>query len=152
MCCQIPNEELLHDRVRWRAARVHGEIEMIIELERDMWNTLFVFPRAYGLEELRAAAQVRHGSYADELVERIYRCIFVYPVDLRAEYAQYYAVEYSTFSEFLYWRYRVDRPKALELESDICGAGYIGYGWDRTSMLSDETVATMLDNMMSILH
>jgi len=45
------------------------------------------------------------GSYAAEIVERLYESYVEDVVDLRAEYGEFYADEYSEMPAFLYHKY-----------------------------------------------
>jgi len=121
---------------------------MILELD---FRLLVVFDRRYGLSEFRMASRVAPGSYADELVERIYDCLFKYPRDVYAEYEKYYAVEYQDFAEFLYWKYRVGKNIARKTRDRISDGAYIGYGRDSIGLFSDETFASILNHTLSEL-
>jgi hypothetical protein len=121
---------------------------MILELD---FALLVVFDRRYGLSEFRMASRVAPGSYADELVERIHDCLFKYPRDVYAEYEKYYAVEYSDFAEFLYWKYRVDRNVARKIRDRISDGAYIGYVRDSIGMFGDETFVSVLNQILSEL-
>lgn len=119
-------------------------------LEHD-FRLLVVFDRRYGLSEFRLASQVAPGSYADELVERIHDCLFKYPRDVYAEYEKYYAVEYSDFAEFLYWKYGVDKSIARKISDRVSSGAYIGYGRNSIGMFGDETFAFVLRRILSEL-
>jgi len=122
---------------------------MILEL--DITKLLVVFDRRYSLSEFRTASQVVPGSYADELVERIHNCLFKYPRDILAEYEKYYAVEYSDFAEFLYWKYRVDRDIAQKITARISDGVFIGYCRNSIGMFTDETATSVLKHILSDL-
>ena len=122
---------------------------MILEL--DIIKLLVVFDRRYSLSEFRTASQVVPGSYADELVERIHNCLFKYPRDLQAEYEKYYAIEYSDFAEFLYWKYGVDKNVARQIKDRVSDGVFIGYGTDSIRMFTDETVTSVLNHILSEL-
>jgi hypothetical protein len=51
-------------------------------------------------------AKVTDGSYAYRLIEDLFADIFVRSLDLKADYRSYFAIEYSTFAEFLRRRSR----------------------------------------------
>ncbi|MCB0172629.1 MAG: hypothetical protein KDJ97_18970 [Anaerolineae bacterium] len=119
---------------------------MILELD---YNTLLVlFNRRYSLAEFRAASQVLPGSYADELVERIYNYLFKYPRDVQAEYEKYYAIEYSNFAKFLFWKYGIDKNTALQIKNRANDDVFIGYCSHSMWLLTDETVLSVLDHIL----
>jgi len=115
----------------------------------DTNRLLVVFNRRYSLSEFQAASQVAAGTYADELVARIYNCLFRHPRDLRAEYANYYAVEYSDFAEFLYWKYNVGGDMLRRIQGRITTNDFfIGYGKDTIGLFTDETGASILNQIL----
>ncbi len=122
---------------------------MIIEL--DTSKLLVVFSKRYSLAEFRAASHVVPGTYADELVERMYNCLFKCPRDIQAEYERYYKVEYSDFGDFLYWKYGVQRNLARELKERVKEGIFIGYGRDKIGVFADETGASVLKHILSEL-
>jgi len=122
---------------------------MILEL--DITKLLVVFDRRYSLSEFRTASQVVPGSYADELAERIHSCLFKYTRDVLAEYEKYYAIEYSDFAVFLYWKYRVDKDTAQKITARISDGVFIGYGRDSIGMFTDETVTSAVNHILSKL-
>lgn len=122
---------------------------MILEL--DISKLLVVFDGRYSLSEFRTASQVVSGSYADELVERIHNCLFKCPRDLQAEYEKYYAVEYSDFVEFLYWKYGVENDVAQEIAARIADGAFVGCGRDSIELFTDETVTSVLNRILSEL-
>lgn len=60
--------------------------------------------RKYTRDEFCSVSNARAGTYAEELVHRIYDALIFYARDLRAEYKKYYEAEYKSFDDFLYWK------------------------------------------------
>lgn len=119
---------------------------MILEL--DFHRLLVLFDRRYSLAEFRTASQVMPGSYAAELVERIHNCLFKYPRDVQAEFEKYYAIEYSDFAEFLFWKYGIEKNIALQIKDRVDDGVFIGYSSESIWMLTDETVLSVLDHIL----
>lgn len=57
--------------------------------------------------EFLRRARVRAGTYAGELIDRLHDAIFQCSPDLAADYSKYYAIEYSTFAQYLRKRVRL---------------------------------------------
>src|ERR1700690_1632575 len=109
---------------------------MILELD---YKIFVVFDKRYDLAAFRKVSKVVPGSYADELVERIYDCLFRYPRDVYDEYMKYYAIEYADFAMFLFWKYGIGKVTAVKIRDKTKNGGYIGYGRDSIGMFKDET-------------
>lgn len=118
-------------------------------MEIETSDLLVVFDKKFTRSELQAASRTRPGSYADELVTRIYDWFFQNMRDLYAEYTQYYAIEYPDFAEFLYWKYRIRRDTAQEIKGKAEHGGFAGYGNNRTSLATDETFISVLKHLLS---
>ena len=74
------------------------------------------------------AAQVRDGSYAHDLMERVYDCIVTHAVDIREEYVRYYAEEYLDIETFLYWKHSVDTSITAQVTESLKPRDFWGYG------------------------
>ncbi|OUL23050.1 hypothetical protein BV378_24545 [Nostoc sp. RF31YmG] len=122
---------------------------MIHELK--FGKLLVVLDRHYSLSEFCTASQVLPGSYAYELIERIYNCLFKHSKNLVTEYEKYYAVEYSNFSDFLYWKYRVSQDLTMKIINRIENSVYVGYTRDSIWMFKDKTVSSVLNHILSEL-
>jgi hypothetical protein len=122
---------------------------MILELEYP--DLLVVFDRKYSLSEIREVSGVEPGSYAEELVERIFNCLFKYSRDLRAEYNAYYAVEYSRFEDFLFWKYSIPEHVIINITKRVGSNIYIGIAKNNISMITDETVSLVIRTILSKL-
>lgn len=121
---------------------------MIIEFD---FTILVVFDKRYALSDFRKASKVVPGSYADELVERIYDCLFKYPRDVYGEYIKYYAIEYADFADFLYWKYEIDMSASVQIRDKAKKGAYVGYGRKSIGILKDETFAAVLNQILSKL-
>ncbi len=122
---------------------------MILELEND--ELLLVFDRRYGLSEFRAASRVLPGTYADELVERIYNYLFRYSRDLLAEYKKYYASEYADFAEFLYWKYSIERTVAQKIRNSVRDTTFVAYTKHLGLLLTEEIASSVLEHILAKL-
>ena len=67
------------------------------------------------LKNLLKAAAVKRGSYAEELVERIYAFFIDTAIDLTAEYQKYYKSEYTDILSFLYHKYAMNENDLSKL-------------------------------------
>ncbi|MFA4836373.1 MAG: hypothetical protein WC749_09940 [Dehalococcoidia bacterium] len=110
-----------------------------------------VFDRRYTQDEFRAACQVVPGSYADFFVLEMHRCLFDHARDIRAEYKKYYAIEYPTISDFLFWKYGIDKETAQQIASKLTKSTFVGYSRDTMRIFDDETVKSVLKEILSAL-
>ncbi|GAA5658042.1 hypothetical protein Brsp06_04426 [Brucella sp. NBRC 13694] len=62
---------------------------------------------------------VKPGGLAAQLVQDVYKVLFVYSLDLKAEYRRYYSVEYGQFSDYLKLCHGVRIPEADENQTYI---------------------------------
>ena len=74
------------------------------------------------------AGQVIPGSYAEELLGRIYDCLVTYSVDIIDEYQRYYIEEYSDLKSFLYWKYNIDESTINSIISELEPGDFLGFG------------------------
>jgi hypothetical protein len=80
-------------------------------------------------------AQTTPGSYAEELMGRIYDCLIPYAIDVKEEHQKYYSIEYTDFGAFLYWKYSLDTSVIADIlnnlgEEDILVYGTVHSGGD----------------------
>lgn len=112
---------------------------------------LVVFDREYSLSEFRIASQVVPGSYADELVERIYNWLFKHTGNLAIEYKKYYSVEYSSLLDFLYWKHKIYDKILEDIKDRVKNEVYVGYTGDSIGIFEDETVIAVLNHLLGKL-
>jgi hypothetical protein len=74
------------------------------------------------------AGQVMCGSYAEELLGRIYDCLITHSINIIDEYQKYYIEEYPDLESFLYWKYNIDKSTAASIISDLRPGDFLGYG------------------------
>lgn len=74
------------------------------------------------------AGQVIPGSYAEELLGRIYDCLITHLINIVDEYQKYYFEEYSDLASFLYWKYNIDESILASVISDLKPENFLGYG------------------------
>jgi hypothetical protein len=119
---------------------------MITEI--DYGELIVQFGRRYDLDEFRSAAEVIPGTYADELVERIYNCLFLYSIDLCEEFEKYYAIEYSGFGTYLFWRYEFKADIILQIVDKIEQKPFVAFCKEAANLIGDPTVISTLDNIL----
>lgn len=66
------------------------------------------------------------GSYAADLIKRLYHFIVGRAIDLKKEYQDYYESEYSDIKAFLYHRYCLSGKWLERLAIAIEGDGFVG--------------------------
>lgn len=87
---------------------------------RSWMDEYVVCPRTpVAIDELTARAKVRPGTYADGLVRDLYAAIFRRSLDLKADYAMYFAIEYPTFADYLRRRCRFTPPSVARLTAEL---------------------------------
>jgi hypothetical protein len=69
------------------------------------------------LKDILKAAAVTKGSYAEELIERIYAFFIETAIDLKGEYQKYYELEYKNILNFLYHKYAMDEEDLPRLSA-----------------------------------
>ncbi len=74
------------------------------------------------------AGQVIPGSYAEELLGRIYDCLITHSINIIDEYQKYYIEEYPDLESFLYWKYNIDKSTVASIISDLRPSDFLGYG------------------------
>lgn len=74
------------------------------------------------------AGQVIPGSYAEELLGRIYDCLITHSINIVDEYQKYYIEEYPDLESFLYWKYSIDESTVASIISDLKPGDFLGYG------------------------
>jgi hypothetical protein len=74
------------------------------------------------------AGRVMPHSYAEELLGRIYDCLFGHITNIVDEYNKYYFEEYLSLASFLFWKYSVDREIIAKVTKDLKPENLIGYG------------------------
>lgn len=81
---------------------------MILLLGRDSsYRNSYLICLGVSVDEatLLRRAKVKPGTYAGELLANLYDGIFRRSLELKREYAEYYAVEYATFAEYVRKRF-----------------------------------------------
>jgi hypothetical protein len=87
-----------------------------------------IMNRGCSKSDFLLAAQVIPGSFAEELVERIFECLVTQAIDIGDEYQKYYSQEYSSIEEFLYWKYNVDQKTLEEIIDNLQPGDFLGHG------------------------
>jgi hypothetical protein len=84
-------------------------------------------PMQLSRDEFIAASGAKAGLSL-QLVERFYDMLTVATLDLRREYEKYYAIEYSSFEDYLYWKYDIDSDTLEELGPCPPSECWVGLG------------------------
>ncbi len=74
------------------------------------------------------AGQVIPGSYAEELLGRIYDCLITHLTNIVDEYQKYYFEEYPDLASFLFWKYNIDEETVASIINDLKPGNYVGHG------------------------
>lgn len=72
-------------------------------------------------------AMVKPATYAGDLLLNLYDAIFCRSIELKREYATYYAVEYATFGEFVRKRFLLSHELAGKLNEEFARCSQIIY-------------------------
>lgn len=75
------------------------------------------------LKDLLKTAGVKQGSYAAELIKRIYTFFIDTAIDLMVEYQKYYEVEYADMTSFLYHKYAMNKKYLSKLSASLKSCG-----------------------------
>lgn len=117
---------------------------------------LVVCPRApTTVDELRERmlqrAKVVKGSYAYRLIEDLHSAIFFQSLDLMADYEEYFAIEYTSFGEYIRRRTNIP-PTATEqiiaVADTSSGVYYVKRSFD---YISDPNGVELLSNLLEDL-
>jgi len=77
-------------------------------------------------EQILKHGGARDGSYAADLIKRLYHFIVGRAIDLKKEYQDYYESEYRDIKAFLYHRYCLSAKWLERLAIEIEGDGFVG--------------------------
>jgi len=99
-------------------------------------------------KEFLRRAKVRPGSYAFELFTGLYASIFIRSLDLKRDYADYFAVEYPTFGEYLRERLLWDREVVLRVSKQFRTSRQIIYLKGSHSFLDHDYGPTFLERLL----
>ena len=94
----------------------------------DIGRYIAIIDRRCSKSAFLKAAQTHPGSYAQELMERIYDCLMPHVLDVQKEYRKYYAIEYPDLETFLYWKYNLTRSTIDKIMSNLNQEDVLGYG------------------------
>jgi hypothetical protein len=102
-------------------------------------------------------SNVRCGSYAFVLIERIFHYIFGNAVDLKNEYQEYYKTEYNNINTFLYEKYCLNSFWIRKLSSKFDNQGFVGlvqFAWGRDwqieHLIEDNEMSDVVSKIMNI--
>jgi hypothetical protein len=83
-------------------------------------------------------AKVKPGTYAGNLISRLYDMIFRRSLEFKYDYRKYYAVEYNSFGEYLHKRFLFSPDDVNEISSQFSKSLQIIYFHPRYTFLEDE--------------
>jgi len=91
-------------------------------------------------QRFRRSARVRPGTYACALVDRMFQFICGRVIDVRAEYSEYYAVEYPSLLHCLYHKYGLPGALVEKLQPAVESGRFLGLttrgrDWQMQNML-----------------
>ena len=109
-------------------------------------------------QSFRRPAKVQPGTYACALVDRVFQFICGCAIDVRAEYSEYYAVEYRSLLHCLYHKYGLPGALVEKLQPAVelghfLGLTTLSWGrdWQMQGMLEDcETGLPMLLDAVAV--
>jgi hypothetical protein len=123
---------------------------MFLKIDYDKY--LVVLPGRYEKSKFLKAAQVLPGSYAQDLMERIYDSLIVYAVDLWEEYTRYYSAEYSGIEDFLYWKYDLAEDTIVRAMKNMSNHSFLGFCTDRVGLITVDSMLEALDELFALLE
>ena len=100
----------------------------VITKDSTTTNFLLLMSTKCTVDDFIEAAGVHEGSYAEEIVVRLYRALITYSQDLCDEHIKYYSDEYPNIRDFLFWKYAVPRDVSDEFCSKISTDETLRYG------------------------
>jgi hypothetical protein len=83
-------------------------------------------------------AKVKKGTYAGDLIEKLYDRIFYRSLDLKMDYERYYKVEYRTFMDYVDRRYLFGEDVIKKLNAIFSKYKHIIYFHPSYTFLEDE--------------
>lgn len=119
---------------------------MIYPLGDDNFCNKFILivDKEITLSTLLDSGKVASGSYAAELISRIFDGLVTYSIDVQEEFEKYYRDEYKSLEDYLFGRYDVERHLTRQVLKTISGGQTIYYG-DAYSG-GDQIVAQLLNS------
>ena len=94
----------------------------------DIGRYIAIIDRRSSKSAFLKAAKAHPGSYAQELMERIYDCLMPHALDVQEEYRKYYAIEYPSLEVFLYWKYNITRSTINRIMNNLKQEDVLVYG------------------------
>lgn len=72
-------------------------------------------------------AMVKPATYAGDLLMNLHDAIFRRSLELKREYAEYYAIEYATFTEFIRKRFLLSQEVVGKLSAEFACSSHVIY-------------------------
>lgn len=114
---------------------------MILSLGRDSSSRRsFLICLGTSIDEaaLLLKAKVKLGTYAGELITNLYDEIFHRSLELKRDYADYYALEYGTFDEYVRKRFLFSSELVSTISSQFSQSNQIIYFQPSQYFLEDD--------------
>lgn len=93
-------------------------------------------------------AKVRPKTYAGELLANVYDRIFRRSLELKRDYTEYFAVEYSTFAEYLHKRFLFPKEVVHTLSQEFLPSRQIIYFHSNFSFLEGDYGREFLQKLL----
>lgn len=124
---------------------------MIISLGRDSSSRRsFVICLGTSIDEaaLLSKAKVKPGTYAGELIANLFDEIFHRSLELKHDYANYYALEYGTFDEYVRKRFLFPSNLVGTISSQFFQSSQIIYFQPSQYFLEDDYGLDFLERLL----
>ena len=92
-------------------------------------NEYFISYKNLTRDKFIKSCCVREGSWAEELVNRIFDCLFANTTNLLEEYKEFFQIEYPTFAEFIQKRYGLSRSKLKKIKGNSPPDHILAHGY-----------------------
>jgi hypothetical protein len=124
---------------------------MILSLGRDSSSRRsFVICLGTSIDEvtLLSKAKVKPGTYAGELIANLYDEIFHRSLELKRDYAEYYALEYGSFGEYIRKRFLFSPELVSNIGSQFLQSSQIIYFQPSQYFLEEDYGLDFLERLL----
>jgi len=97
---------------------------------------------------LMRRAMVKPATYAGDLLMNLHDAIFRRSLELKREYAEYYAVEYATFAEFIRKRFLLTQEVVNKLNAEFTRCSHIIYFHSCYCFLEEDYGRAFLEKLL----
>lgn len=124
---------------------------MILSLGRDSsYRRSFLICLGTSIDEaaILLKAKVKSGTYAGELIANLYDEIFHRSLELKRDYANYYALEYGTFNEYVRKRFLFSSELVSTISGQFSQSSLIIYYQPSQDFLEDDYGLDFLNRLL----